>query len=88
MFSCVSTVTPKKHGNLTDQTNKEDAYIKKGFSSWKKAPKCFYEHQNSSCHKATASYHLVVPQCSDVGEPMDSQLVRQKQLERKYLRSY
>ena len=65
--------------------NKEDAYIKKGFCSWKKAPKYFYEHQNSPCHKATASYHLVVPQCADVGESMDSQLVQQRQLEREYL---
>ena len=76
---------PKKRGNLTDQTNKEDPYIKKEFSSWKKTPKCFYEHRNSSCHKAAASYHLVVPQCANVGESMDSQLVQRRQLERKYL---
>ena len=76
---------PKKRGNLTDQTNREDAYIKKEFSSWKKTPKCFYEHRNSSCHKAAASYHLVVPQCANVGESMDSQLVQWRQLERKYL---
>ena len=32
---------PKKRGNLTDQTNKEDAYIKKEFSSWKKTQNVF-----------------------------------------------
>ena len=52
---------------------------------WEKAPKCFYEHQNSSCHKAAASYHLVVPQCADVRELTDSQLVQWRQLERKHL---
>ena len=54
--------------------NKEDAYIKKGFSLWKKALKCFYEHQNSPCHKTANSYHLVVPRCTDVGESMDNRL--------------
>ena len=77
--------TQEKRGNLTDQRNKEDVYIKKVFSSWKKAPKYFYKHQNSSCHKAAASNHLVVPQCADVGESMDSQLVQRRQLERNYL---
>ena len=28
----------------TDQTSKENTYIKKGFSAWKKAPKCFFEY--------------------------------------------
>ena len=82
---CFYCHTQEKRGNLTDQMNKEDGYIKKGFSSWNKAPKCFYEDQNLSCHKAAASYHLVVPQCADVGESMDSQLVQQRQVERKYL---
>ena len=82
---CFYCHTQEKRGNLTDQTNKEDAYITKGFSSWKKAPKCFYEQQNSLCHKAAASYNLVVPQCADVGKSMDSQLVQQRQLQRKYL---
>ena len=48
---CFYCHTQEKGGNLTDQTNK-DVYIKKEFSSWKKAPKCFYEHQNSPCHIA------------------------------------
>ena len=33
-------------GNLKDQRAKEDTYINKGFSSWKKAPKCFQAHQD------------------------------------------
>ena len=82
---CFYCHTQEKRGNLTDQTNKEDASIKNGFSFCKKAPKCFYKHQNISCHKAAASYHLVVPPCADVGESMDSQLVQQRQLERKNL---
>ena len=75
----------EKRGNLTDQANKEDAYIEKGFSSWKKSSKCFYELQNSSCHKGAAWYNLVIPQCANVAESMDSQLVQRRQLERKYL---
>ena len=75
----------EKRGNLTDQTNKEDASIKKGFSFCKKAPKCCYKHQNISCHKAASSYNLVVPPCADVEESMDSQLVQRRQLQRKNL---
>ena len=74
-----------KQGSLQDQTNKDDAYIKRGFSSWKKAPKCFGDHQNSLCHKAASLYHLVIPKCNDVGEVMSSQLAQQRQIERKYL---
>ena len=50
-----------------------------------KSFKMFFEHQNSSCHKAAASYHLVAPQWADIGESMDRQLVQRRQLERKYL---
>ena len=82
---CFYCHTQEKRGNLTDQTNKEDGYIKKGFPSWKKAPNCFYEHENSSCYKSAASNHLVVPQCADVRESKDSQLVQRRQLERKCL---
>ena len=86
MFSCVSTVTPKKNvGILRIKLTKKMPILKKVFSSWKKAPKCFYEHQDSSCHKAAASYHLVVPHSADVGESVDSQLVQGRQLEHKYL---
>ena len=72
-------------GNLKDQKNKEATYISKGFSAWKKAPKCFYNHQDSACHQASSAYHLVIPQCSDVGEMINSHVTQRRQVERKYL---
>lgn len=63
----------EKRGNLKDQRNKEEAYISKGFSNWKKAPKCFYSHQESSCHQASSVYYLVLPDCGDVGDMIDVQ---------------
>ena len=72
-------------GNLKDQISKEDAYITKGFSSWKKAPKCFQIHQDSGCHKTASSYQLIIPQCRDVAELMDTQLTKKRATERKYL---
>ena len=72
-------------GNLKDQKNKEATYISKGFSAWKKAPKCFFNHQDSACHHVSSAYHLIVPQCSDVGEMIDDQITQRRQAERKYL---
>ena len=72
-------------GTLKDQRNKEQAYISKGFSTWKKAPKCFSNHQESACHLAASAYHLVVPQCPDVGELIDDQITQRRSIERKYL---
>ena len=72
-------------GNLEDQKNKEPAYISKGFSAWKKAPKCFYSHQDSACHQTSSPYHLIVPQCNDVGEMIDDKITQRIQVERKSL---
>lgn len=72
-------------GTLKDQRNKEQAYISKGFSTWKKAPKCFSSHQESACHLAASAYHFVVPQCPDVGELIDGQITQRRSIERKYL---
>ena len=81
-FYCHSQET---RGTLKDQKNKEVSYIYKGFTSWKKAPKCFYKHQDSACHHASSAYHLVIPSCSNVGEMIDDQLTKRRQIERKYL---
>ena len=83
IFCCVSVIRQKR-GNLRDQANKDDAYITRVVSSWKKASKCFYSHQSSSCYRAASSYHIVVPQCNNIGELMDNQLVQGRQAERKY----
>ena len=82
---CHHCVVQEGKGNLKDQRSKEDAYIIKGFSSWKKAPKCFQAHQDSACHKTASAYQLIIPQCRDVGELMASQLTKRRATERKHL---
>ena len=68
------------------RTEKQGASVmSKGFSTWKKAPKCFYSHQDSACHQATSDYHLIVSQCNDVGEMIDDQITRERQVDHKYL---
>ena len=81
---CFYCHTQEKHGNLRNQTNKDPAFISKGFSNWKNALFSFPGHQNSSCHKTASSYHLVIPRCVDVGELMDNKLTDQRQVERKH----
>ena len=68
-----------------DDQRAEEAYINKGFSAWKKAPKCFQAHQESKCHKDAALHQLIVPKCQDVGELLDNQLLKKRAEERKYL---
>ena len=68
---------------MLSERNKEETYISRGFRSWKKAPKCFEEHQNSNCHKAAASYHVI--QTRDVGELINQNLVDSRKENRAYL---
>ena len=82
---CHYSVVQERKGDLKDQRNKEETYITKGFSAWRKAPKCFQAYQDSACHKAAASYHLTISQCQDVGELMDNQRSKKRATERKYL---
>ena len=82
---CFYCHSQESRGNLKGQKNKDLAYIFKGFASWKKALKCFYNHQDSACHQASSAYHLVIPSCSDVGEMIDNQIIKRRQMERKYL---
>ncbi|XP_066910497.1 zinc finger MYM-type protein 1-like [Clytia hemisphaerica] len=82
---CHYCMVQERKGNLKDQGSKEDAYITKGFSSWKKAPKCFQAHQDSACHKTAQTYQLTIPKCLDVEEMIDNQLTEKRTVERKYL---
>ena len=54
---CFICVTQEKKGNLRNEHCKEDTYISKGFRSWKKAPKCFNDHQASGCHNTALINH-------------------------------
>ena len=80
---CFYCLTQSKKGNLLSERNKEETYISRGFRSWKNAPKCFEEHQNSNCHKAAASYHVI--QTRDVGELINQNLVDSSKENRAYL---
>ena len=82
---CFYCHSQESRGNLKDQKNKDLAYIFKGFASWKKAPQCFYNHQDSACHQASSAYHVVIPSCSDVREMIDNQIIKRRQMERKDL---
>ena len=72
-----------KKGTLLSERNKEDTYITKGFRSWKKAPKCFADHESSNCHKAAASYFIV--QTNDIGDLINENLADTRKDNRSYL---
>ena len=71
-YLCYTT----KEWNAGQRSLIEDAYTSKGFSSWKKAPQCFEEHQQTHYHKSAAWYHVVIPTCKDIGEMTNEDLVR------------
>lgn len=80
---CFYCATQSKKGTLLAERNKEETYISKGFRSWKKAPRCFEDHQRSKCHQAAASYHLVPS--ADIQELTNKTLVNSRQVHRGYL---
>ena len=75
----------EKERNLKDQRNKEDAYVIKGFSPWRKASKCFKFQQDSACHRAASFYQLIVLKCQDLEELKDNQLSKRRGIERSIL---
>ena len=65
----------------------DPAYISEGFKNWKKAPKCFKEHEESKCHKAALTYQVVVPYCGDAEKLYKVEKVEKKRHnERQYLK--
>ena len=46
--------------------NKEDAFLRTGFQTGKKALVRFRDHQQSKCHLAALIFEVTVPQCLDV----------------------
>ena len=81
---CFLCVRAEKKGYVTGELGKEQAYISKRFKSWKKAPKCFTEHEQSKTHTTAKTYEVLVPRCTDVGD-MLSDVLKAKRLEqRKY----
>lgn len=75
----------KHKGKLTAENNLEDAYVNRGFSNWKKAPKAFSDHNETKAHRAALVYESLLPQCGDVLEMTINDLNKNRLAERKYL---
>ena len=56
---CHYCTTQEQKGNLKTYKKKEDTYITKGFSPWRKAPKCFQSHQDWACFRPDSAYKLL-----------------------------
>ena len=46
---------------MISATKKEEAFLKGGFSNWKKALDKFKEHEASQCHKTSVDYEVNIP---------------------------
>ena len=76
----------KHFDKLTEERTQELAFISDGFRNWKKSPKSLSEHAKSKPHLAAHHHEIVVPQCRDVGEMLDSNLEKSRKEERQYLK--
>ena len=76
----------KHHKKMSAEHNKDLAYISNGFKSWKKAPKCFSDHEKTKCHAAALTYEVTVPKCQDVSEMTSTIVQQQREKERHYLK--
>ena len=71
---------------LSAEHIKDLAYVSTGCRNWKKAPKCFKEHKQNKCHTATLAYEVVITKCADVAEMYNNELIKQRKMERQYLK--
>ena len=76
----------KHQEKLSAEHNKDPAYASTGFRNWKKVPKCFKEHEQSKCHSAALAYEVVVPKWADIAEMYNNELIKQRKVERQYLK--
>ena len=81
---CFLCFRAEKKGYVTGELSKEQAYISKVFKSWKKAPKCFTEHEQSKAHTTAKTYEVLVPRCIDVGDMLSGDLKAKRLEQRKY----
>ena len=73
---------------LTAEHNKEPAYISTRFRNWKKASRCFKEHEQSKCHTAALSYETITPKCGDPKEMISDEILNKRERERQYSLQY
>ena len=48
-------------GNLKTAKNRQDIFIKTGFTNWKKATHKFSEHQKSKNHELALTFEITIP---------------------------
>ena len=74
---CFLCVRAEKKRYVTGQLSKELA--------WKKAPKCFTEHEQSKTDTTAKTYQVLVPRCADVGDMLSDDIKAKRLEQRKYL---
>ena len=78
-------VAEKRHLPLS--LNKEDAFIKVGFSNWKKAIERFNKHEQSIVHRQAVDLVEKIPSTTkNVGDMLSSAYAQQKAENREMLR--
>ena len=70
--------------NLKTERGKENAFLEKGFKSWKKALEKFEKHQSSQCHRAASTYEILIPRCPDLAELFDNKEKESRELNRRF----
>ena len=65
-------------------TNKDVAFITKGFTNWKDATDCFRRHEQSKCHLESIELMVTLPHSvQDIGEVLSSVHAQGKSMNRK-----
>ena len=65
-------------------TNKDVAFITKGFTNWKDATDCFRRHEQSKCHLESMELMVTLPHSvQDIGEVLSSAHAQGKSMNRK-----
>lgn len=82
---CFICAKQNSKGNLKSATKKEEIFITKGFSNWKKALDKFQAHQSSNCHLTAFDYQVNIPQCGNVLELTNEQRKKTMETNRRYL---
>ena len=70
-------------------TNKDVAFIIKGFTNWKDATDCFHRHEQSKCHSESLELMVKLPNSvHDIGETLSNAHALGKSTNRKDLAKY
>ena len=67
-------------------TKREPAFISRGFTNWKDATVAFNKHLKSDCHREAVEIHEPPKKTCDVGEKLNTEHKKEKELNRKMFR--